>query len=313
MGIFNFFIGESEKTLDLLKSKKWVKETKDSYCSLEFYEGGYGLHSISENITLSSPEPDNFTYTLNKKKLIISYNDGTYVEIIIKEINETKLVTYIEKYNNERLYDILKHNSSTFFYSGVLESLPSYKKKLIDKRKDLLEKTLELCIGAFVISLWIAGAVGFVYIVDFIVSPNTEICVDNYSDSTVFVYLDDELWKEVPSSSNFDINSLDNDFYDIDAGSYSLDIKDDFDNLLQHSEIQVKEGEKYILNILNKVTYQSEDIGYGEEKSRKYESKNELFFRTFCDYCFTGKPPKSVRVRKGKKGDYKSSIERISF
>ena len=131
MGIFNFFIGESEKTLDLLKSKKWVKETKDSYCSLEFYEGGYGLHSISENITLNSPEPDNFTYTLNKKKLIISYNDGTYVEIIIKEINETKLVTYIEKYNNERLYVILKHNSSTFFYSGVLESLPSYKKKLI--------------------------------------------------------------------------------------------------------------------------------------------------------------------------------------
>lgn len=133
MGIFDFFKGDSKKkesknTLDLLKSKIWVKETKDSYCSLQFYEGGYGLHSITENITLISPNTDNFTYTLNKKKLIISYNDGTYVEIIIKEINETKLVTYIEKYNNEKLYDILKYNHSTFFSSGILESLPDSKK-----------------------------------------------------------------------------------------------------------------------------------------------------------------------------------------
>jgi hypothetical protein len=126
-------------------------------------------------------------------------------------------------------------------------------------------------------------------------SPNyPEICIDNYSNKIVNIYIDDELWLEgVPVSSNLKENSLDNDFYSIEAGSHYIAIKDINGSVLQETKILAEENRHYVLNILNKVNYLT---GTGPVSSNP-SINNETIVDAMNDTHFEEPPKKSYKRR----------------
>ena len=105
--------------LNLLTESEWILISEKSILGLNdvplnyhlskiFNKNGEGFEMISSNLNFSYPNKESFKYSLNKNKLIIIQNDGYILNEKIRYIDSTKLVTYIEKFDNERTYVPIK-------------------------------------------------------------------------------------------------------------------------------------------------------------------------------------------------------------
>jgi hypothetical protein len=171
-----------------------------------------------------------------------------------------------------------------------------------EKLKDLLDSLMSIFFG-----------------ITALLNDGPQICIDNYTSNSVKIYLNNEHWKDVRSSDNFDfgdgnglkLNSLNNEFYEIDQGDYLVTIRDYNGNMLEELKIQTKDNEYYILNVLSKVLYEDGYTAYGRSaKNSRYTEHSMSFFNAGEDYHFK-KPPSSVYVRSGDNYPKRDYIKRI--
>ena len=138
------------------------------------------------------------------------------------------------------------------------------------------------------------------------------ICIDNYSEYEVDIYIDGNIWiKNVPSSTNLSYNSLENRFYEIEEGNHSFEIRNR-GRKLQEGSLSINDDDKYILNVLGKVTYKDGRVGYGSDAFGTYSKEHKKTFfmlKKRYDYIFES-PPKSMYVRSYKASSKKYYIVR---
>lgn len=105
--------------LNLLTKSEWILVSEKSilgvndvpsnyHISRIFNKNNKGFEMISSNLNKRYPKKESFEYSLEKDKLIIIQNDGYILTEKIRYIDSTKLVTYIEKFDNERTYVPIK-------------------------------------------------------------------------------------------------------------------------------------------------------------------------------------------------------------
>jgi len=148
-----------------------------------------------------------------------------------------------------------------------------------------------------------------------IFTENPKICIDNYSAYEVDIYIDGEIWKKnVPPSYNLSFNSLSNEFYELEEGNHSFEIYASGNQIknLQEISYSVFDDGKYILNVLDKVTYEDGYVAYGSGSSDSEKHKKTFFDlkKDYYDYTFEY-PPKSAYVRKSRSGNISGNYRRF--
>ena len=110
---------DKTNTLNLLTKSEWILASEKSilgvndvpsnyHMSKIFNKNNKGFEMISSNLNKRYPKKESFEYSLEKDKLIIIQNDGYILTEEIRYIDSAKLVTYIEKFDNERTYVPIK-------------------------------------------------------------------------------------------------------------------------------------------------------------------------------------------------------------
>jgi hypothetical protein len=106
----------NENMIKLIINKNWIlKSEKDPimgfnsvpkmfHLSKQFYIDGTGEEFISLNLKKTNPKSSNFKYSIVNNLIIIKQDDGNILKEEIKEINDEKLITFIPKFKNERIY-----------------------------------------------------------------------------------------------------------------------------------------------------------------------------------------------------------------